>query len=73
MDAKAMIDRNNRKKTKFKRKERMKIQFTEDVYSTQKDKSGKEIKKLLFKKGQISEPHKLMAEQFVLEKVAKAV
>jgi len=73
MDAKAMIDRNNKAKTQFFRKERTKIQFTENVYSVTKDEEGNETKKLLFKKGHISNPHTLMAEQYIIEGVAKEV
>lgn len=59
MDAKAMIDRNAKAGTKFRYNDRVKVQI---VKATK-----------YYKKGDVIEPHKLMAEQLIAEGTAKEV
>ena len=68
MNAKKMIENANKEKRKFFRKTRRKIRFVKDNII----ENGEELK-VLHKKGQISEPHELMAEQFVADGLAEFV
>lgn len=67
MNAKAMVKRNAEKKTKFFYRDRVEIEIVKDVKV--KDVSGGE--RIVHKKGQIKNPHRLMAEQMVIDGIAK--
>lgn len=71
MNAKEMIKRNNKKKTKFFRKERMKMQVVKDYFI--KDKNAPDGKRLVYRVGQIINPHPLMGEQLSIDGIAKEV
>jgi len=59
MDAKAMLKRNANEKRKIKYGERMKVEIIADTK--------------YYKKGQIHNPHVVMAEQLIKDKIAKEV
>lgn len=59
MDAKSMLKENGKKKRKIKYGERMQIEIIADTKH--------------YKKGQIHNPHVVMAEQLIKDKIAKAV
>jgi hypothetical protein len=59
MDAKEMIERNSKEERKIKYNDRVKLEILEDTK--------------YYKKGQIIEPHRVMAEQLIKQKTAKEV
>lgn len=67
MNAKEMIARNAKKGTKFFYADRVEIRIIEDYAIPQKDGSTK----IVHRKGQIKTPHRLMAEQLVMDGIAE--
>lgn len=67
MDSKEMIARNNKAKTKFHRKTRMRLRVIKATHVKQADGTIRESLKV----GMIIEPHKLMAEQLIKDKICE--
>jgi len=67
MNAKAMIERNAKNETKFFYADRNEIEIVKNYSIKQKDGTDK----IVHKKGQIKRPHRLVAEQLVLDGIAK--
>jgi hypothetical protein len=67
MNAKGMIKRNAEKKTKFFYRDRVEVEIIKDVSVNEPD-GGKRI---VHQKGQIKSPHRLIAEQLVIDGIAK--
>lgn len=64
-----MIKRNAEKKTKFFYRDRVEVEIIKDVKV--KDVSAPDGFRIVHAKGQIKNPHRLMAEQMVLDGIAK--
>lgn len=62
-----MVKRNAEKKTKFFYRDRVEIEIIKDVSVNNPDGT----KRIVHAKGQIKNPHRLMAEQMVIEGTAK--
>jgi hypothetical protein len=60
MDSKEMIDTNAKKQTKIRYNDRVDLEIISD-------------KTKHYKKGQLISPHRVMAEQLVKDKIAKAI
>lgn len=67
MNAKAMIKRNAEKGTKFFYRDRVEVEIIKDQFVKQPDGTMKPT----HVKGQIKKPHRLLAEQLVLDGIAK--
>jgi hypothetical protein len=66
MNAKELINRNAKAKTKFSYTDRMQVTIIKDTFV--KEKNGSE--RPLFKVGMVIRPHRLIAEQLIKEKTA---
>jgi hypothetical protein len=69
MNAKKLVKRNSEKKTKFFYRDRTEVRITKDVFVNDKQAEGG--KRIVHAKGEIKNPHRLLAEQMVLDGYAE--
>lgn len=66
MDAKELIKRNAKAKTKFSYTDRVEVRIVKNTFI--KEKNGSE--RPVYKEGMVIRPHRLIAEQLIKEKTA---